>query len=107
MYNYHNGQINSPGLELVLVLVRVIAFAALIFIALGTGMAAGLPPVVSGTVAGLFAAGLMLKGSFLEVISFRCPHCGATTKSIRNFGSYRCSNCGETSIVTRDEIAKL
>lgn len=107
MYNYHNGQINNPGLELVLILVRVVAFVALIFIAFGTGMVAGLPPVLSGSVAGLFAAGLLVKGSFLEVISYRCPHCGAETKTIRNFGSYLCSGCGATSTVTRDEIAKI
>ncbi|GBF34066.1 hypothetical protein DCCM_3178 [Desulfocucumis palustris] len=107
MYSYHSGEIKNPGLELMLVLVRLIGFAALIFITAGAGIAAGLPHVVSGTVAGLFAVGLLVSGSFLEVISYKCPNCGTVTKSIKNYGSYQCPVCGTKSFITRDELTKL
>ncbi len=107
MYSYHTGEIKNPGLELMLVLVRVIGFVAIVLIAAGAGMVAGLPPVASGTIAGVFAAGLMISGSFLEVISFKCPNCGTVTKTMKNFGSYDCPVCGTESVITRDEITKL
>ena len=52
---YYPGEIKTPGLELMLVLVRVVYFAALVLITAGAGMVAGLPPVVSGTIGGFDA----------------------------------------------------
>jgi predicted RNA-binding Zn-ribbon protein involved in translation (DUF1610 family) len=49
----------------------------------------------------------MISGSFLEVISFKCPSCGTVTKTMKNFGSYKCPVCGTESVITRDEITKL
>lgn len=107
MYSYHTGEIKNPGIELMLVLIRLLGFVTLVVIAAGVGVVAGLPPVASGTIAGVFAAGLMISGSFLEVIRFKCPNCGTVTKTIKNFGSYKCPVCGTESIITRDEITKL
>ena len=107
MYSYHTGEIKNPGFELMLVLLRVIGFAAFVIIAAGIGVAAGLPPVAGGAIAGVLAAGLMISGSFLEVINFKCPGCGTVTKTMKNFGSYKCPVCSTESFITRDEITKL
>ncbi|OAT83590.1 hypothetical protein [Desulfotomaculum copahuensis] len=95
---YHPGEIKTPGLELMLILIRLIIFAAVVFIVSGVGMLAHIPPVITGTAAGIAAFALLLGGLY-EVVDFRCPHCGTVTRVIKNFGSFRCPACGQASYI--------
>ncbi|MCL6476910.1 MAG: transposase [Peptococcaceae bacterium] len=97
MYNYHPGEVNNPGFELMLHLVRVLILVALIIVTGGVGVAAGLPAFVSGTLAGVVVLLVFLYRPFFEVINYSCPHCGNTKRVIKSFGSYHCSNCGGDS----------
>ncbi|MFZ5634302.1 MAG: hypothetical protein ACOY40_15795 [Bacillota bacterium] len=97
MYNYHPGEVNNPGFELMLFMVRAFIIAFLIIVAGGVGVAAGLPAFVSGTLAGLFVVFFFVSRPFFEVINYSCPHCGNTRRVIKGFGSYHCSNCGGDS----------
>lgn len=95
---YHPGEVKTPGLELMLVLIRLIVFAGVIFIVAGVGMLAHIPPVITGTAAGVGAFALLVGGLY-EVGDYRCPHCGFTTRVVKNFGSFRCPACGRPSYI--------
>lgn len=97
MYNYHPGEVNNPGFELMLHLLRVLIVVFLFIVTGGVGVAAGLPPFASGILAGIVVLLFFLWRPFFEVINYSCPHCGNQTRVIKNFGSYRCSNCGGDS----------
>ncbi|MFZ5590722.1 MAG: zinc finger domain-containing protein [Bacillota bacterium] len=103
---YYPGEIKTPGLELMLVLVRVIYFVALVLTTAGAGMVAGLPPVVSGTIGGLFGFFLLACGHLFEVVNVTCPHCGHRTRSLRDYGSFLCPNCQQVSIVKEGKANK-
>lgn len=95
---YYPGEIRSPGLELMLILMRIAIIVGAFLLVAGVGMVLNVPVVISGTVAGLISFTLFASGLF-EVITFRCPSCGQTIRTIRDFGSYRCSNCGKESYI--------
>lgn len=97
MYNYHTGEVKNPGFELMLVLIRSIIFVFVVITAGAAGTAAGLPAFAGGLAGGFAILALFCCRPFLEVIDYKCPHCGYKTRSIKNFGSYSCSNCGQES----------
>lgn len=97
MYTYHNGEIKNPGLELMLVLIRSVFFLLIVFVAGAAGVAAGLPAFVGGLAGGVAILCLFCCRPFIEVIDYKCPHCGNEIRTIKNFGAYRCSNCGQES----------
>ncbi|MFZ5644296.1 MAG: hypothetical protein ACOY46_11965 [Bacillota bacterium] len=99
MYHYHNGEVKNEGLELMLVLIRTLIFAAVVIVAGSAGYAAGLPAFVGGIVGGVAVLSLFCCRPFLEVINYKCPNCSNEIRTIKNFGSYRCSNCGQESKV--------
>ncbi|MBE3586998.1 MAG: hypothetical protein IMW93_00305 [Thermoanaerobacteraceae bacterium] len=96
---YHPGEIKTPGLELLLVLLRLFIFAGTLFLVAGIGIIVHSPAVVTGVVAGIAAFTLLVSGIF-EVVNYRCPHCGYTTRTIKGFGSYRCPRCQQSSYIT-------
>ncbi|WP_027718413.1 hypothetical protein [Desulfovirgula thermocuniculi] len=95
---YYPGEIRSPGLELMLILMRVAIIIGAFFLVAGVGLVLNIPVVISGTVAGLIAFTLFTGGLF-EVITYRCPSCGQAIRTIRGYGSYRCSRCGKESYI--------
>lgn len=99
MYNYHTGEVKNPGLELTLDILRALFFLIIVFVAGAVGVAAGLPAFVGGLAGGIAILCLFCCRPFLEVVNYKCPHCGNETRTIKNFGAYRCSNCGQESRV--------
>jgi len=96
---YYNGELRSPGLELMLILVRILAILAVLIIGAGAGMVAGLPPIVSGVLSGIFTFYFFIRGPLFEVINYKCPGCGNSIRTLSEFGSYNCSNCGTSSVI--------
>lgn len=97
MYHYHNGEVKNDGLELMLVLIRLLIFVFVVITAGAAGAAAGLPAFVGGIAGGAAVLAMFCCRPFLEVIEYKCPHCGNKIRTIKDFGSYQCSNCGEQS----------
>ncbi|NHM25909.1 transposase [Desulfofundulus sp. TPOSR] len=95
---YHPGEIKTPGLELLLVFLRLLYFVGAMLLVAGIGVILQAPAVVTGVVAGITAYILLSSGLF-EVITYRCSHCGNVKRTIKDFGSYRCSNCGQESYI--------
>ncbi len=94
MYHYHNGEVKNPGLEMMLVLVRVLIFVFVVIVSGAIGFAAGLPAFVGGTAGALVIFAIFSCRPFMEVMDYTCPGCGNKTRVIKNFGAYKCSNCG-------------
>ncbi|MDQ0286862.1 putative membrane-anchored protein [Desulfofundulus luciae] len=95
---YHPGEIKTPGLELLLVFLRLLYFTGTILLVAGIGVVLQAPAVVTGVMAGI-AACILLSSGLFEVITYRCPHCGNVTRTIKDFGSYRCSHCQQASYI--------
>lgn len=95
---YYPGEIRTPGLELILILLRVVYFAGMLFLIAGLGVALQAPAVITGVVAGI-AAWMLLSSGLFEVTTYRCPNCGHIKRTVKNFGSYRCSSCGQESYI--------
>ncbi|MGB9803279.1 hypothetical protein [Desulfofundulus sp.] len=95
---YHPGEIKTPGLELLLVFLRLLYFVAAMLLVAGTGTVLRIPAAVTGVIAGV-AAYILLSSGLFEVTTHRCPYCGNVTRTIKDFGSYRCSNCGQESYI--------
>lgn len=104
---YHPGEIRTPGLELMLLLVRAVIFGGVIFIITGVLSVIGVPGFITGGLAGLAAFAVLVGGSFFEVIDFRCPYCDHTARVLKDFGSYRCPSCGGASHIYRGVVTKL
>ncbi|MHB8158769.1 MAG: hypothetical protein ACYDEQ_15520, partial [Desulfocucumaceae bacterium] len=97
VYNYHSGEIKNPGLELMLILIRILIFAIVVVATGAVGVAAGLPAFVGGIAGGLVIFALFATRPFFEVINYSCPNCGNQARVVKNFGAYRCSNCSHES----------
>lgn len=91
----HPGEVKTTGFELMLMLVRVLIFAGVVVLISGLALLLQLPAGIAGGLAGLVGFGLLMGLPLFEPDVFACPHCGAKTRAVENFGTYRCSTCAQ------------
>jgi predicted RNA-binding Zn-ribbon protein involved in translation (DUF1610 family) len=87
------GEVKTAGYELMLVLIRVLIFAALVVLVAGVGLLLRLPPAVAGGLAGVAGFAILVWMPFFEVTVTECPHCRTQVRTIENLGTFQCPSC--------------
>lgn len=99
----HPGEVKTTGFELMLILVRILIFAGIVVLISEIGLVFRLPPGVAGGLAGLAGFGLLMWLPLFEISPAACPHCGAATRAVENFGTYQCAACGRRFTVQKKQ----
>ncbi|MCL6634585.1 MAG: hypothetical protein K6T29_02295 [Peptococcaceae bacterium] len=87
--------------------VGMLAIAGVILLGGGLGFLLGLPYAVTGLLAGVIAAWVILTGSFAGTLNVKCPECGNRDKVVGTVGSYQCSSCGRVVTIPGREPQEI
>lgn len=97
--------------EVTLVFSRILAFASVVLIvglstwvtAVVAGASWGFAGAIGGATAGTAGFFLLIWGSLFEVVTFNCPNCGQTDRTLKHIGYYNCYNCGSEYYIYGEE----
>lgn len=89
------GEVKTTGLELMLILIRVLIFSAIVVLVSAIGLLLRLPPGVAGGLAGAAGFAILVWLPLFEVTVVECPHCKAHSRAVENLGTYRCPSCAQ------------
>lgn len=95
------GEVKTSQQELILMLVRVLVFAATVLLVAGVVLILGLPGFVAGGVAALAAFGLMAGVNLFEVVGVNCPFCGRRNNVMKDTGFFRCPGCENEMYISK------
>ncbi|WP_066636726.1 hypothetical protein [Desulfolucanica intricata] len=90
----HTGEVGTRGFRCALSVMRVLVVAGIVLVCAGVGLLLALPVAITGLIAGIAVAALLVSGKPLfEEVTVKCPSCSKDIVTIKDFGSYQCSNC--------------